>query len=89
MQTVDWTRSAMVYALLALFVGGLGVHKFYAHKTGTGVAMLLMGTIGWLLIIPGIAVWIWAFVDLSSGCATWTHRKSCLNKKRPVGRFSA
>jgi hypothetical protein len=29
--------------------------------------MLLMGTIGWLLIIPGVAVCIWALVDLIIG----------------------
>ena len=64
---VDLSKSALVYALLAFFVGGFGVHKFYAGKTNVGVAMLLMGTIGWLLIIPGIAVWIWAFVDFIIG----------------------
>ena len=63
----DWGKSALVYALLAFFVGGFGVHKFYAGKNGVGVAMLLMGTIGWLLIIPGIVVWIWAFVDFIIG----------------------
>lgn len=64
---VDLSKSALVYALLALFVGGLGVHKFYAGKTGTGVAMLLMGTVGLLLIIPFVAVWIWAFIDFIIG----------------------
>ena len=28
-------------ALLALFLGGLGVHKFYLGRSGTGVAYLL------------------------------------------------
>ena len=64
---IDWSKSALVYALLALFVGGLGVHKFYAKKKNEGIVMLLMGTIGWVLIIPGIVVWIWAFVDFIIG----------------------
>ena len=29
--------------------------------------MLLMGTIGWLLILPGVIVCIWAFVDFIIG----------------------
>ncbi len=60
-------NSMVVYVLLAFFVGMFGVHKFYAGKTGQGVAMLIMGTIGWLLIIPGVAACIWAFVDFIIG----------------------
>lgn len=31
----------VIYILLALFVGGFGVHKFYAGKTGAGVMYIL------------------------------------------------
>ena len=31
----------VVYCVLALFLGGIGVHKFYAGKTGAGIAYLL------------------------------------------------
>lgn len=31
----------VTYCLLALFLGGLGVHKFYASKTGTGIVYIL------------------------------------------------
>lgn len=63
----DNTKSVLIYVLLAFFLGIWGVHKFYAGRNGEGIAMLLMGTVGWLLIIPGIAVCIWAFVDFVIG----------------------
>ncbi len=60
-------KSALVYALLAFFLGMWGVHKFYAGRNVEGVAMLLMGTIGWLLILPGVIVCVWAFIDFVIG----------------------
>lgn len=30
-----------IYALLALFLGGLGIHKFYSQKIGKGIVYLL------------------------------------------------
>ena len=31
----------VLYCVLALFLGGIGVHKFYAGKIGTGILFLL------------------------------------------------
>lgn len=44
----DW----LVTLLLCLFIGGLGVHRFYVGKTGSGILMLLTGGgcgIWWLI----------------------------------------
>lgn len=60
-------RSMVIYLILAWFLGIFGAHKFYVGKNGQGIAMLLMGTIGWLLILPGIAVCFWALVDFVIG----------------------
>lgn len=34
-------KSKTAAGLLALFVGGLGIHKFYLNKAGLGIAYLL------------------------------------------------
>lgn len=31
----------LVYCILAFFLGGIGIHKFYADKSGSGIAFLL------------------------------------------------
>ncbi|MDW2958782.1 MAG: TM2 domain-containing protein [Alphaproteobacteria bacterium] len=79
-QMFDVSKSMVVYILLALFLGGWGVHKFYAGRQNEGIAMLLMGTIGWLLIIPGIIVWIWAFVDFIVGVINMNHPDKIFKK---------
>ncbi len=66
-QGINMEKSMLAYILLVLFLGTWGAHKFYAGRTNEGIVMLLMGTIGWLLIIPGIIVCIWALIDLIVG----------------------
>ena len=63
-------KSMLVAYLLAIFLGGLGVHRFYLGRTNSGIVMLVMCIVGWLtaafviglvLLIP-LAIWL--LVDL-------------------------
>ena len=41
-ERANWpTKSKIVAALLAFFLGGLGIHKFYLGRIGSGIVFLL------------------------------------------------
>ena len=51
-------KSKVTALLLCIFLGGIGVHRFYVGKTGTGILYLLTGGvfgIGWIVDIFSIA----------------------------------
>jgi len=54
-------KSKVAAALLAFFLGCLGIHNFYLGYTGKGLAQLLITvlTAGYGIIVTGI----WAFVE--------------------------
>ncbi|MGO1372560.1 MAG: TM2 domain-containing protein [Senegalia sp. (in: firmicutes)] len=39
-------KNKFVAALLAIFLGGFGIHKFYLGRTGQGIFMLLFAWTG-------------------------------------------
>jgi TM2 domain-containing membrane protein YozV len=57
-------KSKIAAALLALFLGGLGVHKFYLGYSGAGIVMLLVCLLGIALLgIPSAIVGLIAFIE--------------------------
>ena len=63
-------KSRVGYVLLGIFLGGLGIHNFYAGRTGTAVTQLIVWFVSFLLsfifigIFGFIALWIWAIVEV-------------------------
>ena len=53
-------RNKLVAALLAFFLGPIGVHRFYLGRIGTGVTMLILSCtfVGLIATVP------WAIIDM-------------------------
>ena len=58
------SKSRTAYVLLGLFLGGLGVHNFYAGYAGRGIAQLLICLFGGWMCFPWIAVMVWVLVEI-------------------------
>ncbi|NOU62174.1 TM2 domain-containing protein [Marinifilum caeruleilacunae] len=57
-------KSFVAMLLLCFFLGGLGVHRFYAGKIGTGILMLItLGGFGIWTIIDFIIIAVGSFKD--------------------------
>jgi len=63
-------KSRLATVLLAWFLGTFGLHRLYIGKIGTGLAILILGILGWattwilgfgfvFLAIAGV----WVFID--------------------------
>jgi TM2 domain-containing membrane protein YozV len=55
--------SRLVFALLGVFLGFLGLHNFYALRWLTGLLQLLLSAATYLLGFGIIAPWLWAIVE--------------------------
>lgn len=57
-------KSRAVFVLLGLFLGGLGVHNFYAGYTGRGIAQLLIMILTGWTGVGIVVVGIWALIEI-------------------------
>lgn len=57
-------RSRTVAAVLAFFLGTLGIHRFYVGKTGTAILMIVtLGAFGIWTLIDFIMILVGSFKD--------------------------
>jgi TM2 domain-containing membrane protein YozV len=61
-------KNKVAAGLLAILLGGIGIHKFYLGFTGPGLVYLLVNTVGFLvtwilLFIPNIVLGVMALVE--------------------------
>lgn len=63
-------KNIVVAYLLLLFIGTLGIHRFYLGLTGSAITQLVLTIAGWATVIiligflPLAVVWVWVIVDL-------------------------
>lgn len=55
-------KGKIAAALFAFFLGGLGAHNFYLGKTPRAVLQLLIGTLGWFVVLGWVAA-VWATIE--------------------------
>lgn len=54
----------VTYILLAIFLGGFGVHKFMEGKTAWGISYIITTILGLFLIVPLIGVTVLCIIDI-------------------------
>jgi len=50
-------KSKATAALLAFFLGALGIHRFYLGNNRLGVIMLLLSVLSFGFLAPFVAIW--------------------------------
>lgn len=63
-EPTDTRKSRVAYILLGVFLGGLGIHNFYAGRLNRALGQLLTTVLTGWLIFPILAVAIWVLVDV-------------------------
>lgn len=53
-------HNKLIAALLAFFLGTLGIHRFYLGRTGSGIVMLVLS----ITIVGLLITWPWSFIDM-------------------------
>lgn len=61
--TPVYTKSKVAAGILAIFLGGFGIHKFYLGYTTPGVILLLITLFLWWLIFPLVIVGVIVLIE--------------------------
>ena len=65
--TLPADKSATAYVLLALFLGGFGIHNLWAGNSERGKLELIIGLVGALCccFVPTLVVQVMAWLDIA------------------------
>ncbi|MDO5028701.1 MAG: TM2 domain-containing protein [Bacillota bacterium] len=62
-QEIVSEKSKLAAALLAVFLGGIGIHNFYLGYTKKAIVQLLLGTLGIFFIIGPLISGTWGLIE--------------------------
>jgi len=81
-------KSKVAAGLLAIFLGGLGIHKFYLGYMGPGLVYLLVNTIGWVVTIflLGLPNMVFGIIALIEGIIYLTKSDEEFEQTYVVGK---
>lgn len=57
-------KSRGIYIALGIFLGGLGIHNFYAGYYGRGIGQLALGLLAMVFLLPALPLLVWVVVEL-------------------------
>lgn len=57
-------KSNGVAYLLWFLLGGIGAHRFYAGRTGTGIAYVALQVLAWITLGAGAGVFVFMVIGL-------------------------
>ena len=79
-------KSRLITLLLCIFVGGLGIHRFYVGKIGTGVLWLLTaGCFGIGALVDLIMIACGTFTDSEENRSPTGRPERCTKNRSPAG----
>lgn len=57
-------KSKMAAGLLGIFLGGIGIHRFYLGYNAIAIVQLVLGLLGFITFgITALASWIWGLIE--------------------------
>ena len=62
------SKSKMVAALLAIFLGGIGAHKFYLNYSKQGLIMLAIWACGWISFLLTLITFFFPLMQIGCLC---------------------
>lgn len=59
-------KSRLIFIFLAVFLGFMGTHNFYAERHKIAVVQFCITALIFWLIVPALVIWMWSLWEINS-----------------------